>query len=151
MINWSAPAVWTSPETWRYLCLSFDGRIPRLPFWIGTIAINIVGLAADSVATALGGYGLSAVVALALLYPALAVAAKRAHDRGRSETILIFFFLPAFLISLFQVLGYLEGGGPMGPVLGLLGVWLVAAMIWMLIDFGLMRGQPGSNAYGPPT
>jgi uncharacterized membrane protein YhaH (DUF805 family) len=29
---------------WRYLFFSFDGRISRQPFWIGTAAIFAVGL-----------------------------------------------------------------------------------------------------------
>jgi uncharacterized membrane protein YhaH (DUF805 family) len=34
-------------------------------------------------------------------------------------------------------------------VLFTLGVWVLAALIALVIDLGLMRGQEGPNRYGP--
>ena len=86
---------------------------------------------------------------LAFLYPSLALATKRAHDRGHSELYLLFFFLPAFLVSVFQVLGYVDDVGSLRPVLMTLGIWVLVAIIALVIDLGLLPGEPGENRYGP--
>lgn len=150
MIQWGRPSIWLRADVWAYLALSFDGRIPRKPFWIALIILNVASFFADAFAMRIGGNSASAVASLAFLYPLLALAAKRAHDRGRSELYLMFFFLPAFMASGLQVLGYTEDGGVLSPVLVVLGLWLLIAMIALLVDLGLMAGDPETNAWGPP-
>lgn len=74
---------------WRYLFLSFDGRINRKPYWMGVIVLFVVSLAISIVASILGmifaplAY-LGTIASLATIYPAAALAAKRWHDRGKS-------------------------------------------------------------------
>jgi uncharacterized membrane protein YhaH (DUF805 family) len=101
---------------WRRLFLEFDGRISRQPFWIGTLAV----FGANVLVGALLGRGaLGAIVSLALLYPSIAVAVKRWHDRGKSGWWV--------LIGVIPVIGW----------------------IWTLIECGLLPGTPGANEYGP--
>ena len=68
-----------------------------------------------------GSDGLFAFVASVLLLIAgLALHLKRLHDRGKSW--------PWLLILLIPVIG----------------------LIWAIVDLGLMEGEAGANAYGPP-
>ncbi|MCZ8315862.1 DUF805 domain-containing protein [Phreatobacter sp.] len=148
-LDWTSRRIWVDPAAWSYLLLSFEGRIPRLPFWVAAVALNIAAFLADRLAMALGGNPAAAVVGLAFLYPSLALAIKRAYDRGHSDLYLLFLFLPAFLVTVLQVLGYLDSSGPVGPILSILGLWVLIALIVLVIDLGLLRGQEGPNAHGP--
>jgi uncharacterized membrane protein YhaH (DUF805 family) len=148
-VDWRQKKIWADPAVWAYLLFSFEGRISRLPFWVAAVLLNIAAWFADQAAFGFGGNPASAVVGLAFLYPSLALATKRGHDRGHSELYLLFFFLPAFLVSVLQVLGYVDDAGAMRPVLLTLGLWVLAAIIALVIDLGLMAGEPGENRYGP--
>ena len=148
-VDWRQRRIWTDPAAWSYLLLSFEGRIPRLPFWVAAIALNVAAYFADQAAFGFGGNPASAVVGLAFLYPSLALATKRGHDRGHTELYLLFFFLPAFLVSVFQVLGYVDDAGPFRPVLMTLGIWVLVAIIALVVDLGLLPGEAGENRYGP--
>ena len=79
---------------WKYLLTSFDGRINRAKFWAGVgvlIAVSIVASIIDSILgiqigqSGLGIFGL--LVALASIYLALALYAKRWHDRDKSGVV----------------------------------------------------------------
>jgi len=106
----------------KNLLLSFDGRINRQPYWLYILAvIVIVGLPiallfepeSDAYDTA------SVIASLVLLYPSLAVQAKRWHDRNKSAWWI--------LINLIPIVGGL----------------------WTLIECGFLRGTVGPNRFGP--
>ncbi len=113
---------------WKYLLTSFDGRINRAKFWaaIGVfIALGVIGLILDSVLgtrITLGGGGqlgiIGLIISLASIYFALAVYAKRWHDRDKSGWWV--------LLNLLPVLGWL----------------------WVLVDNGFVRGTRGPNRFG---
>ena len=114
---------------WKYLLTSFDGRINRAKFWAGIgvfIAIGVVALILDSIlgtrmTTASGAQiGIIGIlVALASIYFALALYAKRWHDRNKSGWWT--------LIGLVPVIGG----------------------IWLLVELGILQGTSGANQYGP--
>jgi uncharacterized membrane protein YhaH (DUF805 family) len=109
---------------WNYLFTSFDGRISRQPFWIGTLVLWVASLVVSFVAVAIFGRGIfgsliQAVIALAILYPSLAVAAKRFHDRDKSGWWILILFIP--------IIGF----------------------IWYLVELGFLPGTPGPNRFGP--
>jgi uncharacterized membrane protein YhaH (DUF805 family) len=114
---------------WKYLFTSFDGRINRAKFWaaIGVFfGLGIVGFIIDSVLgtrVTVGGdmqLGIvGVIISLASIYFALAVYAKRWHDRDKSGWWV--------LLNLVPVIGWL----------------------WALIDNGFLRGTDGPNRYGP--
>jgi uncharacterized membrane protein YhaH (DUF805 family) len=119
------------------LLWSWEGRIGRARFWLGVLLVILMSIAFGVVASLFGiaidtGTGavaeeISAAGVLYLLaafvvvaYAQLAVYAKRFHDRGKSAWWV--------LIALVPVIGF----------------------FWILIELGMLPGDPGPNAYGPP-
>jgi uncharacterized membrane protein YhaH (DUF805 family) len=106
---------------WSDFYLVADGRTTRRGLWLGFVTPVLLGIILPlflwespfeiPVAT-LALIGIS-------LWPAIAIGAKRCHDRAKSG-----WFLLIFLI----------------PVLGAL---------WLLIELGLLRGTSGPNRFGP--
>ena len=104
------------------LLLSFDGRINRQPYWLYILAVIIVVGVPLSLffEPDTESYNLaSAVASLILLYPSLAVQAKRWHDRDKSAWWLLINRIP------------IVGG------------------LWALIECGFLRGTTGPNRFGP--
>jgi uncharacterized membrane protein YhaH (DUF805 family) len=119
------------------LLWSWEGRIGRGRFWLGVLLVILMSIAFGVVAALLGipidtgtrpaaeeiGFaGALYLLAafLAVAYAQLAVYAKRFHDRGKSAWWVLIAFVP--LIGFF----------------------------WILIELGMLPGEPGPNAYGPP-
>jgi uncharacterized membrane protein YhaH (DUF805 family) len=111
------------PDSWRFIFGAWHGRLSRRGFWLYGV-LSLLGLAMLGHAL-LGIAGVrpshaDTAVNLLLLYPALAVSAKRWQDRNRS---------PVWVLVVLV------------PVVG----WL-----WALIDNGFVRGTPGDNRFGAP-
>lgn len=108
---------------WQYLFTSYEGRISRQPFWIGTLVIWAVHVVISGIAFGLfgedGGNLIGGLAALALLYFSLAVATKRWHDRGKSGWWSLILIVP------------------------------VVGLVWYLIECGILAGTPGPNRFGP--
>ena len=115
----------TDPTSPLFVFFALRGRISRRTFWLyGVCALLGLGLLGHAL---LGIAGLSVglaetVVNLLLLWPAIAVSAKRWQDRDRSPWWV--------LVNLIPVVGW----------------------AWALIDNGFVRGTPGPNRFGvqPP-
>jgi uncharacterized membrane protein YhaH (DUF805 family) len=115
---------------WGQLLFSFDGRVGRGPYWGFVIAVSLLfgALGAFMVMSAISaenpgaGGGIASVLigvaGLAVLWPALAISAKRWHDVDKSAWWI--------LIGLVPVVG-----------------GLVA-----LIFNGFLPGTPGPNRFG---
>lgn len=115
---------------WNWLLFSFAGRATRFDYWV-RFSIPSTIIAALAYAISLGAAGLMAgstagsplifyyLVAVATIWPALAVGAKRCHDRDKSGWFLLIWLIPI-----------------VGP-------------IWLLIELGFLRGSVGKNTYGP--
>jgi uncharacterized membrane protein YhaH (DUF805 family) len=121
----------------KSLLWSYEGRIGRASFWLGVLLVILMAAAIGLVA-GLVGYPLDAVLApngqeagpativlmivaiIAATYAQLAVYVKRFHDRGKSGWWVLIAFVP--------LIGFL----------------------WILIELGMLPGDPGRNAYGPP-
>lgn len=116
------PSAAVDTDSWRHVFLAWRGRVSRRTFWIyGVGGLLLVALYLQAV---LGIAGMAhgraeSMVNLILLYPALAVSAKRWQDRGRSPWWV--------LVVLIPVIGW----------------------IWALVDNGLVRGTRGPNRFGP--
>jgi uncharacterized membrane protein YhaH (DUF805 family) len=105
----------------RRILFSFDGRIGRRTWWLwgvaallglslyATVLLRVAGVAAGTT---------DLLVNLLLLWPALAISAKRWHDRGKSAWWAVVVLVP------------------------------VVGWIWALIENGCLRGTRGANRYG---
>lgn len=110
---------------WKYLFLSMDGRIGRRTFWMGVLAFIVISLVAyvlDMVLRTpnLGSSGaISLIVSLMMIYPSIALSAKRWHDRDKSAWWI--------LIGLIPLIG----------------------AIWAFVEVGCLKGTSGPNRFGP--
>lgn len=109
---------------WKYLLTSFDGRINRAKFWAGVgvlIAVSIVLSLIDSMLGLQVGQGLgvlSTIFALISIYLALALYAKRWHDRDKSGWWSLIVLIP------------------------------IVGAVWLLVELGILEGTRGANKYG---
>jgi uncharacterized membrane protein YhaH (DUF805 family) len=152
------------------LFFSLQGRIGRGRFWLGLVGLSIISTALAAyllsevfgqsydalqpAALAKPAQQLMALVSVILLYPLLAVVAKRLHDRGRSA----WGGLPVVLAGLLPAATVLSGlAGRVGDVLAgrgspleIVGVALYGLLLLVVvIDLGLLPGQAGVNRFGP--
>ena len=110
------------------LFFSFKGRITRKPFWLGLLAVGIVGLVLVTVSAILAmsagegsvpvGSVIVGLLTLLLFYPVLAIYAKRWHDHDCTG---------------WKALTMIQ------PIGGL----------WDLIEVAFYRGTAGPNRFGP--
>ena len=102
---------------------SFNGRISRQPYWL-FVFISFFIIAAPPFVLGVSSEQADSyedIAYLILLWPLLAVQAKRWHDRDKSAWWL--------LISLIPIVGWL----------------------WALIENGFLIGTIGANRFGPAT
>ena len=105
--------------TW--LLFSFKGRISRLPFWVFTLASMTIALIPAFFIYGVGtdqAENFVNISSLIFLWPALAVQAKRWHDRDKSAWWI--------LINLVPLVGF----------------------IWALVENGFLRGTGATNRFG---
>jgi uncharacterized membrane protein YhaH (DUF805 family) len=138
------------------LFLSFQGRIGRMQFWIGTVVVEVLAAALQwllGVPISTDDFDLrlrviAFVIGLISLYPMAAIAVKRLHDRDKPGTY-VWVLLAAFVVSLVaDLIGRFNGLDAAGFVrwIVLLGTGVVA--LAFLIELGFRRGTPGPNDYG---
>ncbi|CAH0542829.1 DUF805 domain-containing protein [Vibrio marisflavi] len=132
----------------RYVLFSFKGRINRSIFWYWNIAyylliVFVVGMA--SKAFPMQAEWISAIFLLLMLYPDLAVTAKRWQDRGKSNWWL--------LLNIPVIIGRLSIPAAGVAATGQFQLWgsLLALICgaWILIECGLLKGDDAENKYGP--
>jgi uncharacterized membrane protein YhaH (DUF805 family) len=101
---------------------SFEGRIGRQDFWLRYMLPYLGIFFVIGVVEALNesmGLALNLVLTLALIWPTLAVNAKRWHDRDKSGWWM--------LINVIPIVGF----------------------FWALVETGFLRGTVGANRFGP--
>jgi uncharacterized membrane protein YhaH (DUF805 family) len=111
---------------WKYLYTSFDGRINRARFWAGIGVLIGVSIVLNIIDAVLGltfgqsGVGiLGTLFAIGSIYFALALYAKRWHDRDKSGWW--------SLIALVPFIGF----------------------VWIIVELGILEGTRGPNRFGP--
>lgn len=109
------------PMTPGQILFSPHGRIPRRTYWL----YGVLGLLGFSFVTGalLGIAGVNEQVAsglpsLLILWPSIAVSAKRWHDRDKSAWWILINFIP------------------------------LVGFIWALVENGFLRGTEGPNRFG---
>ncbi len=127
------------------MLFSFEGRMRRRDFWLCTLVLWVAGWVVSAILGALlfphammmagpgavGRYGPGfpmmmsgfwssyGILCLLMLWPSLAIAIKRCHDRDQTGVWVLLFLIP------------------------------VVNFFWWLINLGLLDGTPGPNKYGP--
>ena len=156
----------------------FEGRLRRQDWWalsilLGlastmfseTIALLVLGGdrslffgGADAVMLRMAdpaGAAISAAAALPFLWPALALAAKRAHDRDKGARLVMVLTVASYVLGFlpdgaFTSLGQLADRGLWIAGLFLLaGVAATIGCLYLLIVLGFLDGTPGPNRFGP--
>jgi uncharacterized membrane protein YhaH (DUF805 family) len=137
---------------WIYLFLSFDGRISRKPYWIGTIALNFAVLAAYFMCDYFDQQRLDDIIYLALHYPVFAVLLKRANDRETPYWIPFSYLILSILLGVLSVLGLDRSADNPSTVSW---IFLIVSLLWLpvslylIFDLGFRRGAHGPNRFGP--
>jgi len=107
---------------YKKLLFSFEGRINRKPYWMFILAVIAVAFVLVGVSLVIGenaGMILLVLFQILILWSALAVQAKRWHDRDKSAWWLLMNLVPII-----------------GP-------------IWVFVEAGCLRGTEGQNRFGP--
>jgi uncharacterized membrane protein YhaH (DUF805 family) len=114
--------------TFAQKLFSFQGRLRRREYWLLSLmclgvmlAIYVLGAAmgVDVTRNDIPSLTLQLTATAVVLWPSLAVSAKRCHDRGQSARWLVLQFIP------------IVGG------------------FWVLINLGILDGTRGRNRFGP--
>ncbi len=139
------------------LFFSFNGRISRLTYVLGTLAVLALIAAAllvvwaTSPADHMGDNGLMAVVIgylaviiLLAIVPAFAVTVKRLQDRNKSAAWLLPFWLVPSALD--KIADRLPEGEPLWWACVATGV---ALTVWAFVELMVLKGTDGDNAYGP--
>ena len=141
-----------------HLFTAFDGRIPRMTWWLGLIILIIPSTVIVETAQALGNQYLGtqatgpnvvwAMAALLLTWPEVALTTKRFNDRGHALWVAEVYLAVSILTVGLRYFGVL--GDPREAAGGELLVWGVLATysLWVLVDNGFLPGTKGPNAYG---
>ena len=155
---------------WHYL-FAFDGRLSRASFCLFAAAAFILLLLLFSALyfyeISAGNYenggpvpmpssplGIAGMVLwflcqFLILVAALAVSAKRLHDRNKAAWwLVVFLVLPNALYSLAR---YLQDNGQSdSPVLAIAPqIIALGLFLWAFVELACLRGTPGPNRYGP--
>jgi uncharacterized membrane protein YhaH (DUF805 family) len=110
------------------LLFSFNGRIRRQQWWMGTVGVAVVAgilfaicnmLSNNGGALAIVGMIIELAVLVVYVWALLALQIKRWHDRDKSWVWFFITFVPVI-------------GG-----------------LWALVECGFLDGTPGPNKFGP--
>jgi uncharacterized membrane protein YhaH (DUF805 family) len=137
----------------KELLFGLDGRIGRAQFWLGTILIAAVSIAATYAIIAFIGVSraavaFSAAVAFALAYPSYAVMAKRFQDRNRPGWFALIALVPTYAVNLLYTFEIFDSLEPSGLAQGA-DVIISLIFLSFLVVLGFLKGTQGPNSYGP--
>jgi uncharacterized membrane protein YhaH (DUF805 family) len=133
--------------------LSFQGRANRKRYWLTSFAIIgliILGaLVVGLLSAMLRILGILAVPLLLVVFvAALAVGARRLHDRNKSAWWLLVFQGLPMLFSGLRALMVLGGGSSAQGPSSLVALIGFCFSIWALVELGFLRGTAGPNRFG---
>jgi uncharacterized membrane protein YhaH (DUF805 family) len=140
------------------LYTTFEGRINRAKYWLGTIVLIVVMLVVALILFTILGVGFSPldagfrwgsfILQLIVLYPATALMVKRFQDRNRPGWFAAILLVPLLIQGLLNAVGI---SNPMNPSLldNALNLVIFAISIWFFIELGCLRGTVGPNQFGP--
>ena len=130
----------------------FQGRVARRDFWTYIVVCIALALIV-AIVQGLVGFGLLALVQLALFLPTAGIIARRLQDIGKNGSLVWILMIPVLISSVISVLSIVTLGGfalllIFLPLLWLLSLISLVAAIY-LIYLCAQPSMPGPNAYGP--
>lgn len=146
------PPAFTLPERdWVQFYLSPSGRITRRDYWLfGFLVIFAVNLLLGWIPI------IGQLITLVTIWPSIAVAFKRLHDRSMPGWWIFVPSIPTIIGALILGLGIgmmaNESGGGSVAMTAIGGVLLLigfVASLWIIFGVLARRGVPGPNQYGP--
>ncbi|HEY1632536.1 MAG TPA: DUF805 domain-containing protein [Rhizomicrobium sp.] len=137
----------------RDYLFGFKGRVDRELMWV-YLAVAVLSAVVLMIASAVLGKGVVFLViavplGIALLWSALAVGAKRRHDRDLSGMLVLILF--AALLASFTLGGAVPPGTAGKLVNAMLIVARIGLALYLFVDLFVLKGTPGENDYGPDT
>lgn len=135
-----------------YLFTSVEGRIARQTYWLGIIAITVIGVPTIALAAYLGGGTAGAIANLFFLWCGFALSVKRAQDRNMHYLfVAAYFALVAVVTNLTASQQKMMRGmaDDQQPLVVIVSLIFLAYVVFLFIQLGLKRGTRGSNKYGP--
>lgn len=150
-----------SPYLLPYLFFSFQGRIPRSQFWLGTLvlfALQLVILiplmnnypeAMAQRPPALWFRNTSLLVDVIFAWPSFALMAKRHYDRNQEPVLAYIGICFMLLFATFDAFGLIQTEGGFTIFGLLLGMPLMALIVALVVELGIRPGTEGPNRYGP--
>ena len=156
----------------------FEGRLRRIDWWGLTILTGLASmLFGETVALLIlgpdqsmffsgfdgpmnrlthpAGLWVNLATALPFLWPSLALAAKRAHDRAKDARLAMALTVAGYLAALtpegaFTSAGQMfDRGVWIGGFFLLIGVAGTLGSLYLLVVLGFLDGTPGPNRFGP--
>jgi uncharacterized membrane protein YhaH (DUF805 family) len=143
---------------WLHLLFSPQGRIRRRDFWVGFSIVLAASLTVNVIPV------VGQPLGLLILWPQVAVHAKRLHDMGRTAWLQLIPFAVSIAAGTYATLNGGEAllqalttndqaafqtavlaGGPAVAAIAAAVVFGLAFLLWV----GLSRGTKGENKYGP--
>jgi len=134
---------------WVHLFTSFEGRITRQPFWIAWAVFIAIEIAISFSGGDDARWG--SALDLMLVYPQLAVCAKRGHDRNSPIWVVGMFFAVGAVLDVLLLGGWITNAD-VANATPLTLAFLVPYAVFglaLVIDLGFRRGTQGPNRYGP--
>ncbi len=134
----------------QQLCLSFEGRVGRKTFWAWNLfyyaAVLVFILLTNKLMPSFAHVMLP-IFLLVMLYPDLAITAKRWHDRDKSSWWLLL-NVPLLVGRLAVPMQNPEGSSP--PMMWQSAGSFIALFcgVWIVIECGLLKGSETKNRYG---
>jgi len=145
---------------WKAIFFSLEGRIPRMSFWLGMLALLAVTLLIlvpagffkwdPAIDPAPLYYRLlEFIVTLMLAYPSYAIMLKRLYDRNHPGTAAFAFVVLGIVAEGVNVVSPIETESGLTPLGWILMIPLIILLFALLIELGLRRGTRGPNRFGP--
>ncbi len=135
-----------------YLFTSVEGRIGRKTYWLGILAITIIGVPTIALAAYLGGGTAGAIANLFFLWCGFALSVKRGQDHNMHYLfIAAYFALVAVVTNLTASQTKMMTGmaNQQQPLVVAVSLVFLAYVIFLFVQLGLRRGTVGPNKYGP--
>ncbi len=139
----------------------FRGRIGRRQYWISTVLYSLVWVLGAVILVTLAAFnynppddtitpvtivgfillGIAMIFLVVVVVTGLASSGvRRLHDRGKTGYWLLLYYLLPSMMSKYA------GLDTVGLIFSLVTLGI---LIWAIVDLGILRGEAGSNAFGP--